>query len=407
MLLRYILTIIIVLFHGNSYSDPFTNEIGVIKEPEVVEVKIEETVEPETELVIEEETVEIELAEEIFNNTEDVTEVVEAEPKETEIVTVLNIDPIVAYSLRDYLLKGVALSKESDHQFQRAKVKKIDRAKTPTTHTISENDTIEKIAFRYGFSLREVEIANAIYPGSRKLVVGDKVVIPNRFHIVKEGQNLNTIAERYNLSSTQLASYNNLDDENIILIGDNLLLPFFIHVTNENDTIAYIASRYEREISELIEFNAFEKNTVILNENHLVKIPIYTNENISYENLDKKSINDFQIDRKNLAIIEISSGQFMVREGDRIGNRDGVIVSIEKNRMIVLEDNIEYEFLINTPIVGMAIASLPQSNNEDLINDDVNNDDTNIENQTENNENNNNNNDNESETVTNVEDLFN
>ena len=402
MLLRYILTIIIVLFHGNSYSDPFTNEIGIIKEPEVVEIKIEETVESETDLLIEEETNEIELTEEIFNNTEDVTEVVEAEPKETEIVTVLNIDPIVAYSLRDYLLKGVALSKESDHQFQRAKVKKIDRAKTPTTHTISENDTIEKIAFRYGFSLREIEIANAIYPGSRKLVTGDKVVIPNRFHIVKEGQNLNSIAERYNLSSTQLASYNNLDDENIILIGDKLLLPFFIHVTNENETIADIAGRYEREISELIEFNAFEKNTVILNENQLVKIPIYTNENISYENLDKKSINDFQIDRKNLAIIEISNSEFMVREGDRIGNRDGVIVSIEKNRMIVLEDNIEYEFLINTPIVGMAIASLPQSNTDELINDEVNNDDINNENQTDNNENNN-----ESETVTNVEDLFN
>ena len=95
----------------------------------------------------------------------------------------------------------------------------------------------------------------------------------------------------------------------------------------------------------------------------------------------------------------------MVREGDRIGNKDGVIVSIQKNMMIVLEDNIEYEFLINTPIVGMAIASLPQSNTDDLINDDVNNnDDTNIENQTDNNDNNN---DNEGETVTNVEDLFN
>ncbi|WP_440613822.1 LysM peptidoglycan-binding domain-containing protein [Candidatus Pelagibacter sp. HIMB1748] len=406
MLLRFIFTTIFLFYCSNSFSsDPFTNEIGIVREPEVVEIKIEDTDESETDLLIQEEANEEKLAEELFNNTEEVIEVVEAEPESTELVTVLNIDPIIAYSLRDYLLKGVALSKESDHKFQRAKVKKIDRAKTPTTHTISKEDTIEKIAFRYGFSLREIEIANAIYPGSRKLVTGDKIVIPNRFHIVKEGQNLNTIAERYNLNATQLASYNDLDDENIILIGDKLLLPFFIHVTNENETIADIAGRYEREISELIEFNAFEKNTVILNENQLVKIPIYANENITYENLDKKSINDFKINRKNLAIIEISNSQFMVREGDRIGNRDGVIVSIEKNKMIVLEDNIEYEFLINTPIVGMAIASLPQSNNEDLTNDDVNNDDTNIENQTENNENNNN--DNENETVTNVEDLFN
>jgi hypothetical protein len=73
--------------------------------------------------------------------------------------------------------------------------------------------------------------------------------------------------------------------------------------------------------------------------------------------------------------------------------------------MIVLEDNIEYEFLINTPIVGLTIASLPQTNTDDLINNDVNVNDTNIDNQTENNENNNN--DNGSETVTNVEDLFN
>ena len=62
MLLRYILTIIIVLFHSNSYSDPFTNEIGIIKEPEVVEIKIEETVESETDLLIQEEANEIEIS---------------------------------------------------------------------------------------------------------------------------------------------------------------------------------------------------------------------------------------------------------------------------------------------------------------------------------------------------------
>ena len=405
MLLRYILTLALILFHSNSYSDPFTNEIGIIKEPEVVEIKIEETTEPETDLIVEEDVAtELEVTEELFDNTEEVIEVVEAEPESTELLTVLNIDPIVAYSLRDYLLKGVALSKESDHQFQRAKIKKIDGSRTPTTHTISANDTIEKIAFRYGFSLREIEVANAIYPGSRKLVIGDKLVIPSRFHIVKEGQNLNTIAERYNLNPTQLASFNDLEDENIILIGDKLLLPFFIHVTNENETIADIAGRYEREITELIEFNAFEKNTVILNENQLVKIPIYTNENISYENLDKKSINDFKIDRNNLAIIEISGSEFMVREGDRIGNRDGIIVSIEKNRMIVLEDNIEYEFLINTPIVGLAIASLPQTATEELVNNDINDEEVDSGIETDDNENNN---DDGAETVTNVEDLFN
>ena len=406
MLLKFILSFFLILFHSNSYSDPFTNEIGIVKEPEVIKVEIEETTEPETDLALENDEIsEKELAEELFDNSEEVIEVVEAEPESTETLRVLNIDPIVAYSLKEYLLKGVALSKDSNHKFQRAKIKKIDIASTPTTHTITENDTIEKIAFRYGFSLKEIEVANAIYPGTRKLVVGDKVVIPNRFHIVKEGENLNSISERYNLSATQLASFNNLEDEDIILIGKKLLLPFFIHVTNESETIAEIAKRYEREINELIEFNVFEKNTVILNENQLVKIPIYINTNILYENLDKKSITDYKIDRKNLAIIEISGSEFLVREGDRIGNKDGLIVSIEKTKMIVLEDNIEYEFLINTPIVGMAIASLPQSVSDDLVDSDINDQENNEivdELQTDNNDNND-----DGDTVTNVEDLFN
>ena len=405
MLFRILLIFLTTLFQSNSYSDPFTNEIGITRQPEVVEVKPEETIEVEKELVAENDNNDQEIIEEQPIEAEETIEVAEAEPQATELVTILNIDPIVAYSLKDYLLKGVALSKESEHKFQRAKIKKFDRAKIPTTHTILENETVEQIAFRYGFSLREIELANAIYPGSRKLVTGDKIVIPSRFHIVKEGQNLTTIADRYNLNVTQLASYNDLDEESILFIGDKLLLPFFIHVTNMNETIADIAGRYEREIDELIQFNIFEENTVVLNENQLVKIPIYANQNISYENLDKKSINDFAIDRKNLAIVEISGGQFMVREGDRIGNKDGRIVSIERTRMIVLEDNIEYEFLINTPIVGLTIASLPQTNTEDLINNDINVDNTIVDNQTENNENNNN--DNDSETVTNVEDLFN
>ena len=188
------------------------------------------------------------------------------------------------------------------------------------------------------------------------------------------------------------------------MIGDKLLLPFFIHVTNDKESLSDIAARYERETMELIEFNQFEQNTLVLNENQLIKIPIYAYDKIEYSLLSKKSINDFKIDRKNLAIIEIDGGQYMVREGDRIGNKDGIIVSIETNKMLVLEENIEYEFLINTPIVGQAIASLPQAGNTDLSDatgtaqDDIS-DETSSVTDGQNNA--------DEETITNVEDLFN
>ena len=410
------LLFIFLFFIFNSFAkanDPFTQEIGLIKEePEVVEV-IEEETEPETEEIVELENL-IEDEEEVIEETV-IVKVVEKdndnqENNEENIVRILNIDPITAYSLKEYTLKGTALSKESKHEFKRAKIKKIDLAKVPTIHTIKEGETIETIAFRYGFSLREIEIANAIYPGSRPLVIGDNLVIPNRFHIVKEGQSLNSVAARYDIDPIQLATYNGVTDEDIVLIGDKLLLPFFIHVTNQNETLSDIAGRYERELSELINFNKkLDENTVILNENQLIKIPIYANQKVEYANLDKKSINDFEIDRKNLAIIEIEGGQYMVREGDRIGNRDGLIVSIDTNLMIVLEENLEYEFLINTPIVGQAIASMSGigSTTDEVTNiiDNVigSDDETNNQNNNSTTQNNNEN----TGTITNVEDLFN
>ncbi|WP_440930578.1 LysM peptidoglycan-binding domain-containing protein [Candidatus Pelagibacter sp.] len=409
--MKYLYIIILVFFNSKLMAnDPFTNDIGLIKEPEpIVEEVVEEVVENQDTEILEEILVE---------ETTEIIEIVEnvevTEPKEEtgknetdtgdEIITVLNIDPMVAYTLNKYTLKGTALSKKSVKKFKREKIKKYDSAKIPTTHTIEDNETIEKIAFMYGFSLREIELANGIYPGSRKLVKGDKLVIPNRIHIVKEGQTINSISKRYNINPIQLASYNDITDDEVVLIGDKLLLPFFIHVTNDKETLSDIAARYERETMELIEFNEFDQNTLVLNENQLIKIPIYAYDKIEYNSLSKKSINDFKIDRKNLAIIEIDGGQYMVREGDRIGNKDGVIVSIETTKMLVLEENIEYEFLINTPIVGQAIASLPQTGNTDLSDatgtaqDDIS-DETSSVTDGQNNDN--------GETITNVEELFN
>jgi Tfp pilus assembly protein PilP len=50
-----------------------------------------------------------------------------------------------------------------------------------------------------------------------------------------------------------------------------------------------------------------------------------------------------------MAIVAVGNKEIMVREGDKLGNKNGVIVSIEKNRMIVLQDNNEFIFEINSP----------------------------------------------------------
>ena len=399
MIVKFLLILFFTFFSFTVSSDPFTNEIGLEKEQveEVItEIEQDELAETEAENLFDEEiTEELTLTEEIIETVEEKTENLMETDSVTEVVRILNVDPIVGSPLKSYILKGTALSKtKKNSNFKRQRIKKTDQAKVPTTHTIQANETVEKIAFKYGFPLREIELANAIYPGSRKLVAGDKIVIPNRIHIVKEGQDLITIAERYNIDPVQLATYNDMNDESVLLIGDKLLLPFFIHVTEANETLSEIAGRYEREVEEIIDFNQFQENLLVFNENQLVKIPIYANNMIDYDNLDKKSINDFEIDKKNLAIVQIGSSQYLVREGDKIGNREGVIVSIENTRMIVLENNIEFEFLINTPIVGDEFAQITQTSTETFSEDIQLTDDANEEASGE-------------EVPTNVEDLFN
>ena len=399
MIVKFLLILFFTFFSFTVSSDPFTNEIGLEKEQveEVItEIEQDELAEIEAENLFDEEiTEELTLTEEIIETVEEKTENLMETDSVTEVVRILNVDPIVGSPLKSYILKGTALSKtKKNSNFKRQRIKKTDQAKVPTTHTIQANETVEKIAFKYGFPLREIELANAIYPGSRKLVAGDKIVIPNRTHRVKEGQDLITIAERYNIDPVQLATYNDMNDESVLLIGDKLLLPFFIHVTEANETLSEIAGRYEREVEEIIDFNQFQENLLVFNENQLVKIPIYANNMIDYNNLDKKSINDFEIDKKNLAIVQIGSSQYLVREGDKIGNREGVIVSIENTRMIVLENNIEFEFLINTPIVGDEFAQITQTSTETFSEDIQLTDDTNEEASGE-------------EVPTNVEDLFN
>ena len=77
--------------------------------------------------------------------------------------------------------------------------------------------------------------------------------------------------------------------------------------------------------------------------------------------------------------------------------------------MIVLEDNIEFEFLINTPIVGQSVASLPRQVDDGVGTEDNNNTDAQEQNNNDESETgvNDQSNVDDDETITDVESLFN
>ena len=378
MIRFFFISLIFIFFSLKVIADPFTREIGIIKEiEEVVEVIEEEEIIEEVAEVIE--------AEEIIEEVAEVAEVVEEPIKKVVVSKIINSNPLIAYSLREYILKGVATrkAKKRDTKFKRIKISNYDYGNTPTIHTVKVNEDLSSIAFRYGFSVSEFKIANAITPGSDDLIIGSKLVVPNRFHRVKENETVDSISKKYNVKPIHLAAYNELQNDEYLIIGQKLILPFFIHVTRKVEYLTTVAELYGRETEELLKINSLEfKNYILIKENQLIKIPIHVNKNYNYANFDKKSINDYSIDIRHLGIIEIKGAQFMIREGNKIGNKDGVVVSILSNKMLVLQDNMEYEFYINTPVAGEALASLPvnqvvndnqeeidQGNDNDIIND--------------------------------------
>ena len=408
MIRLFFVSLIFIFFSLKVIADPFTREIGIIKEiveQPIIEEEIEEVVE-----VIEEEIIEEEIIEEA------VVEVIEVPKEEKKVVEskVINSNPLIAYSLREYILKGVATrkAKKRDTKFKRIKISNYDYGNTPTIHTVKVNEDLSSIAFRYGFSVSEFKIANAITPGSDDLIIGSKLVVPNRFHRVKENETVDSISKKYNVKPIHLAAYNELQNDEYLIIGQKLLLPFFIHVTRKIEYLKTIAELYDRELEELLKINNLEfKNYILIKENQLIKIPVHVNKNYNYDNFNKKSINDYAIDLRNLGIVEIKGSQFMIREGDKIGNKDGMVVSILNNKMLVLQESIEYEFYINTPVAGQSLASLPDNqvindNQEEIdpLNNNVVDDNAEANNQTNN-----------QETIpsdatdvqTNIEDLFN
>ena len=403
MIRLFFISLMFIFFSLKVIADPFTREIGIIKQPTIEEKEIEEI--EEVVEVIEEEIIEEEKIQETLVE-------VKEEPIEEEKVIVskiINLNPLIAYSLREYVLKGIATrkAKKRDTKFKRIKISNYDYGKTPTIHTVKENEDLTSIAFRYGFSVNEFKIANAIIPGSNELIIGSKLVVPNRFHRVKENETVDSISKIYNVDPIQLAAYNELQNNEYLIIDQKLLLPFFIHVTRKVEYLKSIAELYGRETEELLKINDVEfKNYIIIKENQLVKIPIHVNKNYNYENFNKKSINDYSIDIRNLGIIEIKGSQFMIREGDKIGNKDGVVVSILNNKMLVLQENMEYEFYINAPVAGQSLASLPVSQIANNDQEEIDPENTNVEttNQT-------NNQDaipsDSAEVLTNVEELFN
>ena len=94
----------------------------------------------------------------------------------------------------------------------------------------------------------------------------------NVYYTVKKGDNLTKIAEKYNVTVSQLVAWNNIKNPNLIYVGQKLIVgkttpqpqPEKVYYTVvKGDTLSKIAQKYKVKVATLVEWNGIKNPNLI------------------------------------------------------------------------------------------------------------------------------------------------
>ncbi len=114
-----------------------------------------------------------------------------------------------------------------------ASSKPAEPIERPRYHVVRRGETLSEIAAHYGTSVSKlkrwnsIRRADRIYPGQKILLEPPRLAeneVPRRIHVVRRGESLWTIARRYGVSVSDLASWNDIGRSGMIYPGQRLLI---------------------------------------------------------------------------------------------------------------------------------------------------------------------------------------
>ena len=130
-------------------------------------------------------------------------------------------------------------------------------------YIIKEGENIKTLASKFGVSPEELIRINNLYYGE-SLRAGQELIVPKNeekyfnTYVIESGDSLYKIAEKYNINPTLLAALNGLEMEDYIYPGQELLIPknnYSYYITAEGDTIDTVSKIFKISKLDLLNQN--------------------------------------------------------------------------------------------------------------------------------------------------------
>lgn len=161
--------------------------------------------------------------------------------------------------------------------------KPIAVVRTPTKHTVKRGESLSVIAQRYDRSSEQFIAYNKLH--STTLAIGQSLKIPTAsykvvkkpaLHIVRSGQSLSVIAQRYGITSAQLKRHNRLRSSTL-MVGQKLKIPNpdikeTKHKVRSGESLSVIAQRYGTTTRAIVSENKLRSKSLAIGQ--VLTIPV-------------------------------------------------------------------------------------------------------------------------------------
>lgn len=146
--------------------------------------------------------------------------------------------------------------------------------KKSNIYTVKKGDSLWLIANKYGTTVDELKNANNLK--SNTLSIGQTLIIPEKkestskiSYVVKKGDSLWLIANKYDTTVEKIKSTNNLKS-NTLSIGQVLVIPssseFITYTVKKGDSLWLIANKYNTTVDNIKKLNNLSSNNLQINQ---------------------------------------------------------------------------------------------------------------------------------------------